>query len=58
MQTYDLAVSIVRDLLSDQLVGPFLGLVTRGGGDSGNDERHFEYCLVWFGLRVVGSVCM
>lgn len=40
--TYRLAVIAIRYLLADQLVGPLLGLVARGAGDSGDYERHVD----------------
>lgn len=38
--TYSLIRFRLRKGLSDELVGPFLGLVLRVGHDAGYDERH------------------
>lgn len=43
---YDLIRRPVGQLLSDQLVGPLLGLVTGFGGHTWDDERHGEGVFV------------
>lgn len=42
MRTYSLIGFILRKGLSDELVGPDLGLVVGIAHDAGHDERHDE----------------